>query len=230
MVLRKIKLEQIVSLQLDTIPTYYTTELCPLSMFTNVTTLILLNLQLITQINSYTTPFPKLNCLSLWYDNETNCGLMTSIFLTIRNPIKRFEIHYAGSVCTHCFADYMDTGYMRNTTTEYFLFDAAQHPLLPITSCFRAYNACFLMSIVDFVKYMHSIRYVRIITNKYNLHKLLDYNEWKRLAIACYHLEKVTLQVSDIMLQDKQLMQKIMQTQNELYCIRATIKFQVLFA
>ena len=229
MVCRKINLEQIVSLQLNTIQSYYTTELCPLNLFNNVTTLILLNLHNMTQISEYTTHFPMLNCLSLWYDSEINFHLSISMLQNMRSSMKRFEIHCSASVCSHYFTNHFYSGPRRNMPIEYFLLDVAQHPFLPVDRCYRQHNTCLLMTIIDFMKYMQNIRYVRLITNKYNLHRLLGVNEWQSLALDCNQLKKMTLQVMGIIVQDEPLMKKILDIQNELYNIRQTIKFEVLF-
>ncbi|CAF5062578.1 unnamed protein product, partial [Rotaria sp. Silwood1] len=65
MVLRKLEPEQIVSLRLNS-PWYQTlSELDSLNIFTNVTSLTLINLQQINAVNNYATCFPRLIRLSL---------------------------------------------------------------------------------------------------------------------------------------------------------------------
>ena len=70
MILRKIKPEQIFSLCLHTEERWSEAKLSSLAVFTNVSSLTLLNHQAIEQISQYEKYFPGLTCLSLWYDNE----------------------------------------------------------------------------------------------------------------------------------------------------------------
>jgi len=44
---------------------------------------------------------------------------------------------------------------------------------------------------------MKNIRYICLITNKFNIEQLLDVNEWKKLIDECHQLKKVTLEVME---------------------------------
>jgi len=90
-------------------------------------------------------------------------------------------------------------------------------------------DSWFLIKTIDFIKSMINIRYVHCIINNENLEECLDANEWKNLVNECHQLTKITLQVTRDMFEGKQLTQKIQKIQKELFEVRETIKFQIIY-
>ncbi|CAF1127430.1 unnamed protein product [Rotaria sordida] len=68
--IKNIDNEQIVSLHLKENQLRSTIELASASIFTNIISVTLINLQHVNQINEFQTCFPNLICLSLCYNNE----------------------------------------------------------------------------------------------------------------------------------------------------------------
>jgi hypothetical protein len=229
MILRTIKPEQIVSLRLNTILYSLTSELASLAGLTNVISLSLLNFHCTYLINKYEEYFPELFRLSLWYDNEVNFNILTTILKHILRPIKRLEIHCSGAICTHCHWDPLNTRYANNFTVEYFLIDIGHFPLPSTRECYENHKSCFLITTIDLMKKMPNIRHVRVITNKYNLEELLDANEWKSLKNICFKLKTITLEVLGSMIEKEELLQKAMEIQKIFQDDQQTIKFKIVF-
>ncbi len=75
---------------------------------------------------------------------------------------------------------------------------------------------------------MCTLQRIQLVINKTNLEDLLDLDEWKRLMHICRHLKKVILQVNGEMVQNQQLIKKIVTIQEKLRDVRETIRFQVI--
>jgi hypothetical protein len=210
MIFQKIKPEQIVSLRLNTILIWTTSELAPLAGLQDVISLTLLNCHRIDLIYQYEEYFPRLIRLSFWYDNEINFSTLSTILKQLKRPIKRLEIHCGGVLCPHSDCDRFYMGYRKNFTIEYFLIDIGHFPLPSTNECCHEYRSCFLMTITDFIKSMANIQHVRLITNRFNLEELLDANEWKSLISVCYQWKTITMEVWGSMLEKEELSQKVM--------------------
>jgi hypothetical protein len=223
MIFKTIKLEQIVSLQIDASRLWSKSDL---TIFNHITSLNLYNIEHKDHIHNYEESFPNLNYLSLYYDNELDFKDLFVIVNRFQRSIKRLEIHCAAVLCPSLFQHPLDLQFRPNITIEYFLLDIRHFPLNLMNRCFLNYQSCFLMQIVTLIKIMKNIRYIHFLTSQYNIEKLLDINEWRRLIDECYQLKKVTLQVIGNGLQNEQLIQKILEIQN----IRQTIKFRILIS
>jgi hypothetical protein len=226
MILRKLNPEQIVSVKINAEQQWLETELASLTNLNKVTSISLLNLQQADKISRYEVYLTNLTCLSLWYDNETTYDMIASIISQLHSPIKRFEIHSPGTLCTHYGTSERNIGLMMNSSIEYLLIDMSHFPLTSINNCFQCYSSCLLMTIIDFMKNMYNIHHVCLITNKYNLKKLLDVKEWNRLLYLSPELKKVTLRVLDGVLEDGDTTEKILEIQK---ILTPQIKFQVTF-
>jgi hypothetical protein len=214
MVLRKIKPEQVVSLHLTMGPRCPWKQLPSLiTIFTNVTSLTLLNPQDTLEINHYEKYFPMLTCLSLWYDNELSFHMMRRILLLLSRQIRRLEIHCGGIFCPHYLLQFNEV-HTHNDIIEYFLLDVGCSPLSSMNECVRRDKSCFLMTTINFIKIMKNIQYVRLVTNKYNLDKVRDLNEWTNLLDGCRQLKKVTIETLHSTLPGEQLVQKAMEIQS----------------
>ncbi|CAF1142598.1 unnamed protein product [Adineta steineri] len=147
---RKINLKQIVSLRVKSVPIWPDFEISYLSVFTNVVSLTLLNPWNIDQIKTYTILFPKLNCLSLWYDgDEVNFNTLSDILQqSFCQQIRRFEIHCAVTSCSH----FQCPPYVKNLNVRYFLFDAGYFPLPSVNQGAIQNKLCFLLGIINFIK------------------------------------------------------------------------------
>ncbi|CAF1229144.1 unnamed protein product [Adineta steineri] len=188
---RKINLQQIVSLRVKSVSMWPDFEISYLSVFTNVVSLTLLNPRNIDQIKTYTILFPKLNCLSLWYDGEVNFYTLNHILQqSFCQKIRRFEIHCAITPCSH----FQCPPYVKNLNVRCFLFYLGHYSLRSMTQCTTQYKSCFLLGIINFIKSMTNVRYVGLITNKYHLDKVSDCNQWKTLLDACPDLKKITIE------------------------------------
>ncbi|CAF1089429.1 unnamed protein product [Adineta steineri] len=188
---QKINLQQIVSLRVKSVPIWPDFEISYLSVFTNVISLTLLNPWNIDQIKTYTILFPKLNCLSLWYDDEVNFNTLSDILQqSFCQQIRRFEIHCAATSCSH----FQCPPYVKNLNVRYFLFYFGHYSLLSTAQCTEQNKSCFLLGIIDFIKSMTNVRYVRLITNKHNLDEVSDYNQWKTLLDVCPNLKRITIE------------------------------------
>ena len=104
-IVRKLIPENIISLRLDTACHWSQSELRSLAIFTNVTSLTLLNFRNMITINIYKTYFPKLIRLALWYDNQIDFNVVKDIFVYLQRSIRRFEIHCPALVCSHNLVD-----------------------------------------------------------------------------------------------------------------------------
>ncbi|CAF4273236.1 unnamed protein product, partial [Rotaria sp. Silwood2] len=225
MIIRKLKSKQIVSLRLNTIWYWTQPELDSLVISTNVISLILLNLQEINSINKCETYFPNLIRLSLWYDNEVSVRFLNRIFEYLSRSIKIFEVHCPALACSHYFSNQYNMTFSKNIGIEHFLLDISHFPLSSMNDCLHKNESCFLMTTIDFIQDMSNIRDVRLITNKYNINKLLDLNEWRRLVDNCFLLKKITLKILGNILQDEELVKKIAIIQEGL---RQAVEFQVI--
>ncbi|CAF1061974.1 unnamed protein product [Rotaria sordida] len=96
MIIRKIKLQQIISLHLNTNSFSKMKELNSSIIFMNVISLTLLNYQSMNSINEYKEYFPNLIRLCLWYDNQVNFDMLNKICSQFWSSIKRFEIRCNG--------------------------------------------------------------------------------------------------------------------------------------
>jgi hypothetical protein len=229
MILRKIQSKQIVSLRLNTYLSWTAPELAWLTGFTNITSLSLLNLRRINLIHTYEEYFPNLIRLSLCYDNEVDFFILAEILKRLRRSIKRFEIHCGGVLCAHASYYSLELGYTQNCTIEYLLMDIGHFPLPSLNECFQNHPSCFLMTTTDLIKKMSNIRYVRLVTSRYNLEHVLDANQWKSVVITCHHLNKITVEVLDGILESEQLLQKVMELEKILHNDRPTIQFRIIF-
>ncbi|CAF4953318.1 unnamed protein product [Rotaria sp. Silwood1] len=227
MILRKVKPEQIVSLQLDGFRLWSRIELTFLSTFTNIISMTLLNLPYDKEINKYEKYFPNLTCLSLCYDNEINLDTFSSIFNQFWDRIKRFEIRCAGVLCTHYTTYRSNKSYQVNSTVKYFLFDVGQFPLISMSNYYECNRLCCLKSIIILIKQMANIRCVHFIINKYDIEAFMDIHEWEILVQACSQLKNIKLQILDRMFQNDELTQKVFEIQTALHNIRQTIRFQI---
>ena len=229
MILRKMKPEQIISLHLNEHSFSKMQELNSSIIFVNVISLTLLNYQSMNSINEYKEYFPNLIRLCLSYDNQVNFNMLNEISSQFWSSIKRFEIRCAGPLCKHYNINEFNMRYLRNYTIEYFLLDVGHLPLPPMYECWKFQESCFLMITIDLIRKIHNVRHVHlIIINEYSLKKLLNANEWTKLANTCHQLKKITLQVMGSISEDQQLIKKIIEIQRKLHNVRKTIKFQVI--
>ncbi|CAF1450218.1 unnamed protein product [Rotaria sordida] len=203
-------------------------ELASASIFTNIISFTLINLQHVNQINEFQTCFPNLICLSLCYNNEIDFHRLCKIFNHIQNPIKRFEIHCDYILCSHRHTSHFFSKINNlKFTIEYFLLDMTHSSMTWINNCSQYHKTCVLMTTTDFIQIMPNIRYVHLIVNNINIDKLLDINNWKGLVMRCHHLEKITLKTNKSISQDTQLTENILKIQQELSNVRQKIKFHV---
>ncbi|CAF3656886.1 unnamed protein product [Rotaria sp. Silwood1] len=227
MILRKLKPEQIVSLQLNGVRIWSETGLTFLSVFKDVISMNLLNLPYNSEINKYEKYFPNLTCLSLCYDNEVNLNTFSSVFNQLWYRITRFEIRCAGTLCTH-YTIYQSKGpYRVNFDVKYFLFDVGQFPLISMSNYLGYYKSYCLKSIIILIKQMKNTRYVHLIINKYDIELFLDIHEWKILVNECSYLKNIKLQILESMFQDNALTQKVFEIQTALRNIRQPINCQI---
>jgi len=223
------KPEQIISLHLNENSFSKMQELNSSIIFMNVISLTLLNYQSMNSINEYKEYFPNLIRLCLSYDNQVNFNMLNEISSQFWSSIKRFEIHCAGPLCKHYNINEFNMRYLRNYTIEYFLLDVGHLPLPSMYECWKFQESCFLMITIDLIRKIHNVRHVHlIIINEYSLKKLLNANEWTKLANTCHQLKKITLQVMGSISEDQQLIKKIIEIQRKLHNVRKTIKFQVI--
>ncbi|CAF3499226.1 unnamed protein product [Rotaria sp. Silwood1] len=100
MIFRKIKSEQIVSLEFNTSQLWLETELAFLSNINKVISITLHNSPYSDQINEYIKCFPNLTRLSLYYDDKVNYFIFNEVLIQARQQIRRFEIHCPEIFCT----------------------------------------------------------------------------------------------------------------------------------
>jgi hypothetical protein len=226
MILRKLDPEQIVSLQVNT----NHSKLDTLDVFNRIIALTFLGLQHIDRIKDCQAHFLNLICVSFWYDTEVDFYSLSNIFYQLSKTIKRVAIRCAGSFCTHYFSYKTNMEYLENTTIEYFLIDVSHIPLRSMNNCFHHHSSCFLMMAMSTIKNLINIRHICFVANKYNIEELLDLEQWTNLVIMCRQLKKVTLKVLRTALRNERLIQKVSAIQKELYNVRQTIKFQIIFS
>jgi hypothetical protein len=223
MILQKIKSEQVVSVRLTHNYDWLPIELSHLSIFPNIISLTLVNLQHIRQIDDFRKAFPNVKCLSLWFDNEVSSQTMANILQQVRHLFTRLKIHCAEPICT--YQPYLE--WSRDTTIEYFQLDVGHFPLNSMNSDLQDYNINFFITTINCIKYMNNLRYVHLIINNYSLQKFLDVNEWKDLVQKCHRLTKITSQVTGYILKDEKLIEKVGNIQKGLCEIRKKSKFQL---
>jgi hypothetical protein len=192
----------------------------------NIKFLVLDNPQYMNQVNEAKRYFSSLTCLSLRFDNEVDFHSLDRIFNQIPISIKRFEIHGASVVCSHHHTELL-YGRNINSMIESFVLSVVHTPTLLINNCVQGHNKCVLRSIIDFIKMIPNIRYVRVIINQGHIETLLDGNEWMSLVEKCKQLDKITLKVLRNMSQNVQLEQKIQDIKNSLHNTRQSIKFEI---
>ena len=225
-IVRKLIPENIVSLRLNTEYQWTESELDTLTIFTNVTSLTLLNFQDMITINIYKTYFPKLIRLALWYDNQIDFNVVKDIFVYLQHSIRQFEIHCPALVCSHNLVDQSGETFTGSFSIQYFVLDMGNFSLPSISDCFYHEQSCLLRTTIPFLANMHNIQHFRLITNSYNAHILLDVDEWIRLIYTIDPLRKVTLQILRSMPSDEDILQKLTQLQSQLF---RRVKFQVTF-
>ncbi|CAF3619994.1 unnamed protein product [Rotaria sp. Silwood1] len=227
--IEKIDREQIVSLHLKENQLSSIMFLASSSIFTNIKSITLFNLQQMNQINEFKTPFPNLTCLSFRYDNQVDFHSLCKVFNHIQNPIKRLEIHCDSVRCSHRHT-YIILSKIKNLnfTVESFVLDVTGDSMSVKNDCAQFHATCFLMTMADFIKIMRNIRYVRLTVNNINVEKLLDINEWKSLIITCVRLEKIKLKLIKNMPQNTQTKQNILEIQQKLSNVRHNIEFHVI--
>ncbi|CAF3881917.1 unnamed protein product [Adineta steineri] len=194
MVLWKIRPEQIVSLRLNPSLLFPEIPSFMLHSFSNLISLTLVNPMHAGEINKYAFYFPKLICLSLYYDNEADFLEIRSILSQIREPIKRFEIHCAGAFCTHYNGYELYQSSLQDWNVEYFLIEIGPLLLPSMSQCIQGCKSCFLATTLKFMNTMINIRHVRLITDKCNLDQFLDWNEWKTSTSNCKKLKTITVE------------------------------------
>ncbi|CAF1271959.1 unnamed protein product [Rotaria magnacalcarata] len=228
-ILPKLKAKQVISLRLTT--NWFCTEqdLSRLNSFSNIFTLSLFNFPDIKLINIYQNYFPQIKNLCLWYDSEVNFTLLHDLFGYLNYSIKRFEVHCPGYVCPHFNPDQCKVAFCGAYGIEYFLFDVSNFPLSPTSDCTNQWPSCFLITIIDLIKYMPSLQYFQLITNMDSISKLLDLKEWIRMTSYCRHLAKIALRVLGCAEADEEMSQKRIEIQNELRTLPQKAQFQVIF-
>ncbi|CAF0992246.1 unnamed protein product [Adineta steineri] len=160
MVLWKIRPEQIVSLRLNPSSLFPEIPSFMLHSFSNLISLTLVNPMHAGEINKYAFYFPKLICLSLYYDNEANFLEIRSILSQIREPIKRFEIHCAGAFCTHYNGYELYQSSLQDWNVEYFLIEIGPLLLPSMSQCIQGFKSCFLATTLQFINTMVNIRHI----------------------------------------------------------------------
>jgi hypothetical protein len=229
MILRKLNPEQIVSVQFNGERPCSEINLTSSTMFDNVTSMSLLNLQHADEIILYKAYFPNLTCVSLHYDNEIGLKSLNAMLGRLETRIKRLEIRCGGALCTHYDTDERNIFGMGNYSLDYFSIDISHFPVVSRNQCFQQYASCFLMMVTDFIKNMCTIRHVRLITDECYLKKLLNVNEWKSLVYVCFRLETIILRVLGSLLNNVQVEKKQLEIQEALVNVRQNILFKVVF-
>ncbi|CAF4537832.1 unnamed protein product [Rotaria socialis] len=229
MILRKIKPEQITSLCLNASWLLTPSNLDPLNIFTNVISLTVMNLQQIDAIHNYAAQFPKLKCLSLWYDYGISFKLLNIVYEKFQSSINEFRIYCAGALCDHSAVDDFDRIYAKKSNIKNFLVDMSQFPLTSMNNCLQHHHSWFLKSIFDFIKVIYTVRYVRLLIKCNDAKILLDINEWRNLIRTCYQLKKVVLVVFGSLSADVEVSQKVIEIQNEISSLSSGTKLYVTF-
>ncbi|CAF1351907.1 unnamed protein product [Rotaria magnacalcarata] len=229
MILRKIKPEQVTSLCLNMSWLLTQLKLDSLHIFPNVTSLTVMNFQQIDAIDNYTAPFPKLKCLSLWYDYEISFKFLNIIFEKFQSSINEFRIHCAGAVCDHSVMDTSDRIYAKKSNIKYFLFDMGQFPLTSMNNCLQHCHSWFIQALFSFIKVIYTVRCVRLIINCNDAKILLDINEWRNLICTCSQLRKITLEVFGSQSPDVEVSQKIVEIRHEIFLYSPGTKFCIIF-
>jgi hypothetical protein len=227
--LEKTNPEYIVSLRLNMNYNDQVMKFASSAIFTNIISLTLVNFQDTNQIIEYEIYFPNLICLSLWYDYIVNYQMINRVFQQLQNSIKRFELHCIKEMRTRYCTNLLRSSFIRNRTIEYFLLDIYFYKLNSMNNSSQDNDSWFLIKTIGLIKSMINIRYVHCIINNENLEKCLNVNKWKNLVNECHQLTKITLQVTRDMFEGKQLTQKIQKIQKELFKVRETIKFQIIY-
>ncbi|CAF2072996.1 unnamed protein product [Rotaria magnacalcarata] len=228
-ILSKLEAKQVVSLRLTA--NWYCTQqdLSRLNSFSGIRTMSLLNFPDIKLLHMYQDYFPHIKNLCLWYDNEVNFTLFHDLFRYLNPSIKRFEVHCPGYICPHSDSNQWDIEFFTNYRIEYFLFDLSHFPLSPTSDCTNQWPSCFLITIMDLIKYIPNIQYFQLITSIGSMRKLLDLNEWIRMTSYCSRLAKITLRVLGCVEADEEISQKRIEIRNTLCGPPQNTQFQVIF-
>lgn len=225
---RRIKSEQILSLCLNTDESCLQMIVDFLPKFNQITSLTLINLQVLEDVSEYGVYFPKLTRLSLRYNNEIGFNVMRNILCYLPESVRIFEIHCTSVLCTHYEPEKSFQDFRASHQVKGFLLDLDRYPLITSEDCFQQHKACFLSTTIDLLKCMRRLQCVHLIINQYDLESLLDMKEWKKLCNYCYYLTKVKLQILGNISQDEGLSQKILDIQNEWRHLRRDFEFQVI--
>ncbi|UJR07055.1 hypothetical protein I4U23_011343 [Adineta vaga] len=229
-ILPKIQIEQITSLQINANGLHSENELAVLSNFPKIRSISVHNLVYSVGISQYAKYLPSLTRICLYYDDKANYYELIRKLIHFPQRIKQCEIH-----CSGTFYNYnptKDIGYPSDITTslEYFLLNISQYPSTSLQNSSQDYKSWFRISIHSFIQKMPRIQHFHIICNKYNIEYVLGDDLWKSPLCSRLQLKKLTLEIAKSAYENQQwLIKKVMEIQLILYKIQKTIKFQFIF-
>lgn len=137
--------------------------------YSEIRPLTLLNAEHMESFSQVGYYFPRLTRLSLRYDHGIDLVAMKSIFRYLPRSILRFEIHSTRILCSHNEQEESPAILDFNYRLRSFRLDLDNYPLITSEECFREHPACFLVSWIQFLRFMPMIRYLHLIINRYDL-------------------------------------------------------------
>ncbi|CAF4921454.1 unnamed protein product [Rotaria sp. Silwood1] len=106
--------------------------------------------------------------------------------------------------------------------------DSVNFLLGSMNSCDKHRKSCLLPTLIKLITNITNIRHIRLITNKHGLNQLLYEDEWKNLVNSCHNLKTLTFEMTENILQNNQLSEKLLKIQNTIHYFGKTIKFRFI--
>ena len=174
-----------------------------------------------SQISMYTEYLTR---LSLSNDNQFNFHIITDVLKSLKVAIQRLEIHSYGAVCSHLFWNSSDLIYPQNDNIRFLLIDIGDGRVPSFNECSHEYQFCFLKNIINLVKSLPNIRQVCFRTNRSNLWKLFDVDQWRTVFVACRQLNEIRMEIFEGFSEREQFLQQTIELQND----QPTVRFQLV--
>ena len=196
--------------------------------FHEICSLTLLDLDLLESVSEFEYYFPKLTRLSLRYNNAIDFNRMKTIFRCLPRSIRRFEIHSTRILCSHYNQQTSLNFFESNYQLKSFLLDLDNYPLITREECFAEHPACFLGTLMEFLRAMPRIECFHLIVNRYDLENLIEREEWESLFYRLFYLKKVKLRILGTITDEDVLWEKIEQLRQRFSALKQSLVLKII--
>lgn len=225
---RQLNAEQIVSFCSNTDQSSWKIIADYFTKFQEISSLTLLDLELLESISQFEYYFPKLNRLSLRYNNAIDFNRMKTILRCLPRTIRRFEIHSTRILCSHYEQPGLMNFFESNYQVKSFLLDLDSYPLISPEECFLEHPACFLVTLMEFLRSMPRIECLQLIINRYDFENLIERDEWESLFQRLFYLRMVKFRILGMIPGEDFLWKKIEQMRERFSTFRQSLVLKVI--